>query len=119
MDGRIIILKERIQKNPEKAWTISEMAQSIGLSESHLQKIFKEVTGETPARFVKNLRLEIAKDLLERIEYFSVKEVRMKIGIMSGSHFTRDFKEKFDLSPTEYRKKFWEIYAVNIRNGNK
>ncbi len=119
MDGRIIILKERILKNLKKDWTIAEMSDSINLSESHLQKLFNKETGEPPAQFVKYLRLEKARELLEDREFFLVKEIRAKVGIEGASHFTRDFKERYGLSPSEYRATYWQKYEIANSEDNK
>ncbi len=59
--------------------------------------------------FLKDLRLEKARELLEdENNFLQIQEIRIKVGISHDSHFTRDFKEKFGLTPTEYRRRHSE-----------
>jgi transcriptional regulator GlxA family with amidase domain len=83
--------------------TLAEMAQAVNLSPSHLYHLFKSETGEAPARYVKTLRMSKAKELLETT-FLSVKEIVMLVGANDESHFVRDFKRRYSLTPTQYRR---------------
>lgn len=85
------------------------MADEVRMSAPYFQKRFKEVTGSTPMAYLHDLRLEKARELLEEEQCFlQVKEIGSTVGLANDSHFTRDFKKKCGLTPSEYRKQHWE-----------
>lgn len=112
MDGRIIILKERILRNVKQNWTVEDLAESLKLSESHLQKLFKDTTGMSPINYVKHLRFEKAAELLTDRRFLQIQEICQEVGITDKSHFTRDFKERYGKTPKQYREDFWENYVA-------
>lgn len=112
VDGRIFHIKERLAANLNHDWTIEEMAGLVELSVPHFQKLFKTNTGTTPMAYLRDLRLTRACECLES-SFHQLKQIRVHIGMTDDSHFTRDFKDKFGVTPTDYRKKYWE----KIQNG--
>jgi hypothetical protein len=56
-------------------------------------------------RYLRLLRMERAKDLLES-SFLSVKEIGFRVGLTDESHFVRDFKATYGLSPSCYRTQF-------------
>jgi transcriptional regulator GlxA family with amidase domain len=97
----ILLMEEEIRKN----LTLDEWAQVVNLSPSHLYHLFKAETGETPCRYLKMLRMKRAKELLETT-FLTVKEIVAVMGINDGSHFMRDFKKQYTMTPTQYRRAF-------------
>lgn len=102
MDRRISFLIDRLQANLNNGWTISQMAMAVDMSISHFQRIFRLETGLTAHQYLRRARLEKARELLECTP-LSVKEVRTRVGVEDNSHFSRDFRKKYGMSPTEYR----------------
>lgn len=49
--------------------------------------------------------MQLAKDLLET-SFLNIKEIMSRVGFRDQSHFARDFRSTFGLSPIEYRKQF-------------
>lgn len=84
--------------------TLEEMARHVNLSPSHLRHLFKEETGTSPARFLKTLRLERAKGLIEGT-FLNMKQIMDRVGIKDRRHFAKDFKKAYGLAPAEYRKR--------------
>jgi AraC family transcriptional regulator of arabinose operon len=82
--------------------SLKELAQSLNLSESRLRHLFKEETGVSPVQYLKAQRMQKARKLLENT-FLNVKEVMLKVGVKDKSHFIRDFKKAFGLSPSQYR----------------
>jgi len=78
------------------------MARSVQLSPSRLRHLFKAETGVTPAQHLKSLRMREAKKIMGAA-YFSAKEVMTKVGLSDKSHFERDFKKTYGLTPAQYR----------------
>lgn len=65
---------------------------------------FKETMGIPPTKYIINLRVSLAKELLEFSD-FSISEISLMCGYENLHFFSRVFKENTGLSPTEYRKK--------------
>ncbi len=85
--------------------SLSEFAQSVNLSVWRLCHIFKTDVGMPPMRYLRLLRMERAKDLLES-SFLSVKEIAFRVGLNDESHFVRDFKSTYGSSPALYRSHF-------------
>ena len=85
--------------------SLTEFAQSVNLSVWRLSHIFKSDVGMPPIKYLKLLRMERAKGLLES-SFLSVKEIAFQVGLNDESHFVRDFKSTYGHSPTSYRAHF-------------
>ena len=107
MDGRIFHMKKLLYEMPDREWTIAEMAGTLGLSPPHFQKLFKYHTGTSPAAYLNSLRLDKARSMLENT-FIQVKQIGVKVGIRDDSQLTRGFKNRFGVTPTEYRRRYWE-----------
>ena len=73
-----------------------------------------------PIRYLRLLRMERAKDLLES-SFLSVKEIAFQVGLNDESHFVRDFKSTYGFSPALYRSQYKNKVAPdgsNASNGN-
>ncbi len=90
--------------------SLGEFAQSVNLSVWRLCNIFKSDVGLPPIKYLRLLRMERAKGLLES-SFLSVKEIAFQVGLNDESHFVRDFKSTYGFSPAIYRLQF-------KRNGN-
>jgi len=85
--------------------SLAEFAQSVNLSVWRLCHIFKSDVGMPPIKYLRLLRMERAKGLLES-SFLSVKEIAFRVGLNDESHFVRDFKSTYGYSPTLYRAQF-------------
>jgi transcriptional regulator GlxA family with amidase domain len=115
MDRRIFHLQSQLFKELQHQWTVVEMAENVNLSARHLQKLFKQETGTPPLTYLQDLRLEKARELLETT-FLLLKEIGIQVGMPNDSHFTRDFKKKYGVTPTEYRKRYWEKNQILEQN---
>ena len=70
-----------------------------------------------PIRYLRLLRMERAKDLLES-SFLSVKEIAFQVGLNDESHFVRDFKSTYGFSPALYRSRFKNNELEEGHNGN-
>ena len=84
---------------------LTEFAQSVNLSVWRLCHIFKSDVGMPPMRYLRLLRMERARFLLES-SFLSVKEIAYRVGLNDESHFVRDFKSTYGSSPALYRSHF-------------
>ena len=101
MDRRIAIVISLIDQDPRL--DLSELAKSVNLSTSRLRHLFKREIGIKPGQYLKQVRLEKAEMLL-RTTFLSIKEIIGLTGLPSSSHFVRDFKSAYGLSPSDYRE---------------
>lgn len=76
------------------------LEQEMFLSRSQLYRKLKALTGSSVNEFIRNVRLEKAKELLES-KQMSISEVTFKVGFASPSYFTKCFKKRFGKLPTE------------------
>jgi transcriptional regulator GlxA family with amidase domain len=119
MDGRIFHLTKLLLNDLSNNWTIQEMARSVELSGAHLQKLFKSNLGISPCAYLRELRLERVRELLETT-FLQIKQIGHQTGLRNDSHLTREFKLKFGSTPTDYRRNHFEkIQAVGSRVGNE
>lgn len=118
MDGRLFQLNKRILERLDHQWTISEMADYVKLSAPHFQKLFKIQFKIPPITYLRDLRLEKARQMLEQ-SFQQINQIGRQVGITNDSHFTRDFKKKFGVTPTDYRKQHWEKIQAVMQNRQK
>ena len=97
--------------------SLGEFAHSVNLSVWRLCHIFKSDVGMPPIRYLRLLRMERAKDLLES-SFLSVKEIAYQVGLNDESHFVRDFKSTYGFSPALYRTRFKNNNSEEAHNGN-
>jgi len=103
--ARLRGVKEFINAKMEDELTLSDMAQSVGLSTAHFSEMFRKSTGETPHQFVLRCRTERAKEILRKAE-LRVLDVAVACGFKTQQHFARVFRQLCGASPTEYRREF-------------
>lgn len=102
MAERVKQLIELMQDDPSRNLTLSEMAESVNLSPPYFCYLFKTITGTPPARYLKKLRMQRAATLLTTT-FLSVKEIVRHVGCSDDSHFVRDFKRIYGMTPSAYR----------------
>lgn len=108
MNPRVQKVVHLIQKDLGRKVTLTEMAQSVGLSVEHLRELFKSEIGMTPIQYQKRLRLLEAKRLLEST-FLNVQEIVIRVGLSDDSHFVRDFKKLYGLTPAQYRAHYQQM----------
>ncbi len=84
---------------------IPDIANAICSSTSECFRCFKQFTGQTPVDYIQNYRLKQAEKLLLDSKY-SITEIGYQCGFYSSSYFSKLFKERFRMTPREYRKMY-------------
>jgi transcriptional regulator GlxA family with amidase domain len=84
---------------------LNEIASHVNLSFWHLSRLFTSEVGMPPGQYLKCLRLNKAKELLETT-FLNVKEIKCRVGIKDESHFARSFKKAFGDAPAQYRARY-------------
>ncbi len=100
---KLCLLRNRIMKNPENPWNISEIAESLYLSKSYLQKIYKSYFNKSIIEEMIQFRIEKAKELLVQTN-MTVTEISRECGYSSYNYFVRQFKLAEGVSPSEFRE---------------
>jgi signal transduction histidine kinase/DNA-binding response OmpR family regulator len=96
-------LAEAIEKHmADSAFGVDELAREVGMSSSQLYRKMKQLIGEIPNAYLRNYRLQRAADLFKQDPGLHVSEVMYQVGIESASYFTRAFKKRFGVAPSEY-----------------
>ena len=91
-----------IQEHIAENFSLDDAASFAGVSSFYLSKLFKEETGETFINYVTDRRLEKGRIMLCETE-LSIKEISAEIGYNDQNYFSRIFKNKFGISPTDFR----------------
>jgi signal transduction histidine kinase/CheY-like chemotaxis protein/AraC-like DNA-binding protein len=85
-----------------EAFTIALLAEYMHLSEGHLRRKLKQITGLTPAKMFKLVRLNIARSYLEKRTFSTVKEVAFAVGFQTTDNFSKSYKKQFGKLPSDY-----------------
>lgn len=96
-------VKAFIRKNYYKNLTLEEIAESVYLSPYYISRIFKEEQGLTVMDYLTKVRLEEAKKLLRNPAY-QIEEIAEKIGYNDPSYFSKVFRRKEGMTPSQFRQ---------------
>lgn len=86
-------------------FSIEQLCQAINLSRAQLHRKIKENTNLSTSLFIRKIRLEKARELLEKSDH-NISEVAYLTGNKSPQNFSKYFIETYGLSPSKYRKAF-------------
>ena len=115
--SRINRVMDYIEDNLSKEFTLDELAMAAHFSKFHFHRIFYSMTGETLFQFILRLRLEKAAGRLCTEPASSITEIAMDCGFSSSAGFARRFKEHFNLSATDWRRKNSNLSQTNSNYG--
>jgi AraC family transcriptional regulator len=87
-----------------RAPSVKEVAHAIHTSPSHLRRLFWQIKQASPKAVFQKVRLEKAQELMSR-STLTLEDVARSCGFTSASHFCREYKAHYDVSPTFWRKK--------------
>ncbi|MCR5468084.1 MAG: AraC family transcriptional regulator [Lachnospiraceae bacterium] len=82
--------------------SISDIANEVGLSESHFMKYFKETMGTSFIDYLKEYRLKMAARLLKCSDD-TILRISEEVGFENVSYFNRSFKTKYGVTPSQYK----------------
>ena len=92
-----------IEADLSRAFTIEELAKVAGVSSRHFIRAFRESAGQTPLRYVYDLRLERAKEFLLDSRR-TATEIALDCGFSHAQHFSTAFKKATGLTPSDFRR---------------
>ena len=111
IQAQLQIMMQYIQGNYAKQISLGDIAGTVMLSKSSVLNIFKNTIHTSPIQYLLNYRLKRGAKLLSTTEN-SVASIARDTGFENVGYFCRKFKERYQLTPSEYRKK-------NERNGTR
>jgi signal transduction histidine kinase/ligand-binding sensor domain-containing protein/DNA-binding response OmpR family regulator len=86
-------------------YVIEDIAMELGMSRTVFFKKLKGLTGLAPIEYVRDVLMQHAAELLVQGDY-AIKEISYMVGISDAKYFSRCFKKKFNMTPSEYKKQF-------------
>lgn len=100
----ITYVKKYVYENFDKPLSLDILGEAVHLHPAYLSKIFKEETNINLSNYITDIRMQKAAELLEQTG-LKVNEIMYLTGYRKSQHFTKLFKEKFGVTPMEYRRK--------------
>jgi two-component system response regulator YesN len=96
-----------VHKHIHEKLTLNDVAAKVYLNSNYLSRLFKERTGENYSDYVMKVRVKKAKELLQdfRLKVYQVSE---RLGYQDVRHFYKMFRKATGMTPSEYRKYFFD-----------
>jgi AraC-like DNA-binding protein len=92
-----------VHGEPQRPWTVAELAAGAVTSRSLLDERFRQVLGRSPIRYLTEWRMHLAEDLLATSD-ITVFELARRVGYRSEEAFARAFKRERGVPPGEWRR---------------
>lgn len=97
-----------IQCNFREVIVLKDIARQVGVTPNYLGQLFLQNLGMTFSAYLKNIRLEYAKNLLRFYDY-SIEQIAALSGFATASHFISCFKSAYGMTPRQFQKKGYMI----------
>jgi AraC-like DNA-binding protein len=110
---------EYINENYKRDIDINLIAEYVGLSYSHLRKIFKDQTDDNIINYINNKRINESKRLLYQTN-MTTREIALNLGYNNEQSFVRFFKKYESISPAEFRlsRRSLDLDYINTKASN-
>lgn len=102
--SRINRVLDYMDNHLDSTLTLDDLAREACFSPFHFHRIFYGCTGERPFQFLQRLRLEKAANLLVSRPDRKILDIALDCGFSNAPAFSRAFKEKFKISPSQWRR---------------
>lgn len=93
---------EYIEQNSASSIKIEDLAKILNFSKEHIIRLFKSETGKTPAEYIIDFKVKKAMNMLMN-EELSITQISEDLGFANPSHFSKVFKNRLKITPSEYR----------------
>ena len=98
---KALLAVEKNMSNSE--YSVDDLASALAFSGRQLSRKFQSIIGLSPSEFICSVRLKRAAQLLKDSQY-NISEISDMVGFTTIRTFNRNFKDEFDLTPTQYRE---------------
>ena len=95
-------VKNYIEENPFASYSVDELAAACNISSGCFRRLFKEYSGKSPVEYRNDLKIEMAKSLLENSNA-TLEVMAESLGFESSAYFCRVFKKKTGMTPGDWR----------------
>ena len=102
-EDRILEVLRLLREEPQRRWTVAQMARLARLSTPHFTELFRLQTGSPPLTFLIRLRLQLACSILER-EEITIEETSRRVGYEDAYYFSRLFRKHLGVAPSRFRE---------------
>lgn len=109
--ARLRRVREQLAAGPHEPLDLAAMASWACFSKYHFLRLFRQAYGETPIRYLSQLRLERARALLEETDR-SVTDICLDVGFESLASFSSAFRKHTGDSPQRYRRRWLAVPAA-------
>jgi AraC family transcriptional regulator len=96
-------VQDMMEANLDADLSLNALAAESGYSRAHFLRMFRAATGLTPHQYVLELRIRRAQEYLQR-EDASIIDVAVSCGFSSQSHMTTVFRQRLEMTPSEFRR---------------
>ena len=105
------IMKEELFRNPD--FGRDELMRLLGVDKNNLATIIQRYTGTNVVGYVNGKRMEYAVQLMKEHPEYTLAAIAEACGMKSPTTFIRNFRESYDLTPSEYRKSLEKLPPLN------
>lgn len=103
IDPAVAHLKKHIY---DYALKVDDLHNMCNISDTYFRKIFISKFGISPQKYIVSKRLSKAKSIIDTGHFDTITEIAESVGYSDPLHFSRAFKKKYGLSPTNIKKEF-------------
>lgn len=117
--GKLTEAMALMEANLAEPLATEDIAQLVGVSRRHLERLFKQHLDELPARWYMQLRLNRARRVLQETSQ-SILQIGLSCGFASGPHFSRAYRAQFGHTPRDERAQravAWRACPANDGEG--
>ncbi len=114
---RLLSIIELMEANIAEPLSLAEISRRTGISRRHVERLFRQHLGRSPARYYLDVRLERARRLL-RHSNLPIVEVAIAAGFVSASHFSKRYRERYAVSPQADRRAYEPEVGLLIAEGH-
>ncbi len=101
---RLLTLRAELLEKFGEKWTLDKMARRVNYNKCYFVRVYKKFFGISPTDDLIGIKIEKAKEYLSATEY-KAGDISSMLGYPDYTQFSRQFKKKVGISPTEYRAK--------------
>jgi AraC family transcriptional regulator len=95
---------DRMEAEIDSDLTLTQLAAESGYSRTHFLRMFRGATGQSPHRYLLELRLNKAESMLTNFS-LSLVDIALACGFSSHAHFSTAFRSRYGVSPSAYRRR--------------
>lgn len=105
LDGSVVsTIMEYVRSHVDNQLTLNSVAEEFGLSAGHISRLFKDKTGTNFSDFLIEVKFEAAANRLVCDPGVKIADLAEELGYANLPYFTKLFKERYGVTPTQYRK---------------